>query len=498
MKQLLCLICAWILLMVTIGCGAQQQESAGGSNSPSAAESSAEAGSTATEPGAEIDSTEPLESATPGSEQPVSNTVTGNYGYTLREIATIPNTDQSIYADDLGLYMKTENGKMLLTNMGEAKISQDFERIDHLGNGIFAVRTDYDDVNHAGVVTMDGDILIPFNAALIDWAHSTYSDSERFLEVIYATDETTNRDECIIYSSNEIRLGVGEGDTMYAGYARVYDVVERQFVEGVTLSNKDSLKPCGNHFLIAQDGGMTTLYDAAGKAIAKYEQVRYVGNGIFLIQEGSKYIMCDETANEIYSTEQNILQVTDSSSRYFLETDKQYSQTFVHDKQGKVVFSTEHRIISERDDIFTVKNDDNKYGLMRVDGLRIVPCSSYSLTAIGYGYYRARNFETDQFTLIGPHGVVAGNLTGYNFMQEKDGMLLVLNTGEFTLPAEGMYELKDVLAYGGKDGMYGLFDLFTGEQLLPYEYKNISYGLGYVYANKGDEWVIFELSGPVN
>lgn len=445
MKQLLCLICAWLLLATTIGCSAQQEESAEDSSSPSVEEFSVE-----------TDSTEPLESATLGPEQPASSTIAGGYGYTLKEIATIPNADHTIQANDShGFFTETSNGKMLLTNLGEAKISQNFERIEHLGNGIFAVRTDYEDVNHAGVVTMGGDILIPFEAALIDWADSTYSDSERFLQVIYATGETTIQDECIVYSTDEIKLGIGDNDTMYAGYANVYDVVERRFVEGVTFSNKDSLMPCGNHFLITQDDGMTTLYDAIGNAVAHYEQdVRVtVGNGIFLIKKGSKYTIYDETANEVYSTEQNILDITHSSSGYFLETDKQYILTFVHGKQGEVVFSTEFKIISENDDIFTVRDNDHKYGLIWADGSEIVPCFSDSLTEIGCGYYRASNFETDQYALIGPHGVVAENITDYRFMQEKDGMVLVLNTGEFSLPADSMHELRDGLAYGSKGGL---------------------------------------------
>ena len=42
------------------------------------------------------------------------------------------------------------------------------------------------------------------------------------------------------------------------------------------------------------------------------------------------------------------------------------------------------------------------------------------------------------------------------------------------------------------NGKYGVFDLFTGEQLLDYEYDRVEGIEGYVYALKGETWTIYK------
>lgn len=77
-----------------------------------------------------------------------------------------------------------------------------------------------------------------------------------------------------------------------------------------------------------------------------------------------------------------------------------------------------------------------------------------------------------------------------------DSDALVLNDGEFSLHLENKYynDLGFALIASKSDanGKYGVFDLFTGEQLLDYEYDDVISGEGYIYAKKGDEYKIYK------
>lgn len=445
----------------------------------------------------ESEATEATEAT--GFETSELNVFPGNYAFSLKEVGTISDPEHNISPTN-GPHLKGENGDILLSYLGENKIGQEYEDIDYLGSGCYAVRIGYDEINSVGLVSLDGELLIPCNAALIDWPKSTYSDTDRFLKVIDTTGVTTDRDKCIVYSTDTIKIGIGENDTMYAGYARVYDVKQRQFVNGITITNPNaySLMPCGDHFFVKDEAGLKTLYDANGNSLFQTEQSISVGNGVFSMTENGKYIVYDETATDIYTTE-NRVEIIHSESGYFLEyVDR--SEVVVRDKQCNVLFTTEKTVMSEKNGIFKVRNDDSLYGLLRADGTEITSCKWKSIYEICYGYYYAYESDLNDKTLIGPNGAVAEHLDScYKLFVEKHDMLLVLNSGEFSVPSGDWLSLRDGLAYGrgGDADLYGLIDLFTGELLLPYEYKNISYAAGYIYAYKDDMWIVFELNGPM-
>ena len=53
-------------------------------------------------------------------------------------------------------------------------------------------------------------------------------------------------------------------------------------------------------------------------------------------------------------------------------------------------------------------------------------------------------------------------------------------------------------ARSDSERLYGVFDLFTGEQLLGYEYETVSVAADYLYAFKNEEWTVFQINGPDN
>ena len=82
----------------------------------------------------------------------------------------------------------------------------------------------------------------------------------------------------------------------------------------------------------------------------------------------------------------------------------------------------------------------------------------------------------------------------------KDGNGLVINNRSYDLNLNGAR--YDELTYamisvGSTDtGLYGVYDLFTGQQLLPFEYDMIRFAAGYLYAYRYGTWSIYQVNGP--
>lgn len=76
----------------------------------------------------------------------------------------------------------------------------------------------------------------------------------------------------------------------------------------------------------------------------------------------------------------------------------------------------------------------------------------------------------------------------------------VVNDKSFSLTLEDSYPKKLmfglIAAESDSNGMYGVFDLFTGEQLLGYEYEEVNAAAGYLYAYKNGTWDVFRVAGP--
>ena len=93
--------------------------------------------------------------------------------------------------------------------------------IDYLGYGLYALRKISDDnVNTVALVNTDGEVLIPFEAASIDWVDAEDETQHRFLKVIYTTEPVESKDDCFIYfTSKVVALAPSEGDLLFDGYA---------------------------------------------------------------------------------------------------------------------------------------------------------------------------------------------------------------------------------------------------------------------------------------
>ena len=119
---------------------------------------------------------------------------------------------------------------------------------------------------------------------------------------------------------------------------------------------------------------------------------------------------------------------------------------------------------------------------------------------LGYGIYCVE--RKDKENLIDKNGLIAQDVEGdqRSLLVYDDNKMLVLNKGEYSLELEAdqvtLLQPALVAAYSDDNACYGVFDMFTGEQLLPYEYHAIEVSGNYLYAYKGGEYSVYEVIAP--
>lgn len=424
----------------------------------------------------------------------------GDYGYSLTEVGTIEDPNWEIYVIEELPVVLTENGAHLLTLMGEAVLEDEYVNLSYLGGNYYEVCTDLEDINSTGLITGDGEELIPCEAAMISVPDYEGEGIPRYLEIIYATGETDDINEAFFYTyEGYFSIQPGEDDTLYTGYGKVFDLQEKRFVEGIEITNSDSnaLKVVGDSFLLEDEDGVKTLYDADGNALMQTERYVEIGDGIFTF-ERSVY---DENGELLFEAEKSIHPI--SGPRGFIE---QYADDgyIVLDTTGKQVYDDVYEYIRWEDGSMLVVIEGEAGKLILADGTEVVTNGKYP-EQIAYGFSYVFNSDTSEYTLYYPDGTEA---LGMNYdvdelvVDNDDGYLFVINDGDFTFQPQDSY--PDTLTYAmiadcTEDEMYGVIDLFTGEELLPYEYDEVAYANGYVYAYKLDDgfWTIYEINGPV-
>ena len=441
--------------------------------------------------------------------KPIAATEPGNYAYSLTQVGTISDVERELSIKHDAVFQDNGNAAKLLNYLGEEKNDIVISGLEYIGQGLYIVQDTSGDINSVGLVDQDGNVLIPCEACKIDWPHDMLDGAGRYLWVIYTTGETTNADECFIYATdygwsfNRYQ----EDNTMYTGYAKVFDLKTERFVDNVKITNNDSyaLQTCGNTFAIEDEERITKIYNDKGEVIFQTAHNVSVGAGTFIVSDNGTYRVYDENGNQTY-TSNKALYLIDGNGGYIYKYEN--DRNVIMDRNGnQVAGGVFEYVYSEVNDVFKVKNN-GKYGLVHADGTVILPCETYggSISYIDFGLYNVtiENESGYTYALIGNNGVIADDLPSSitTYLKAIDGeKVFIVNEGEYTLTIEDEYPEVPVIgmlaAQSDSNGLYGVFDLFTGEQMLGYEYEVVKAAAGYLYAFKNGAWEVYQINGPV-
>ena len=375
-------------------------------------------------------------------------------------------------------------------------VVEDLNSIRYMGDGLYTVskKASADNMNVCGLVTIEGDVLIPCEAASIVSPTNRDEDGIRFVEVIYATDVTDNKDDCIVYyTDNIMSMSVGEDDTMYKGYAKIFDIQEGKFVDGLEFSQafRNSFYDLMDSFVIDQDSEIT-MYSPDGTAI--WKTTGYIKgdthHSISVRVDNNEYIV-DSQGNDVYKSSFDLSDRDAKRDLYIVRDGEDDEKYHLIDMYGKRLLEKALPMVSSATTNYILIRPDNKtHILLDNDGnVLLEDAESYSETAGAYG----RLYMEDKSKyLITPAGIYqdVDEKAGYHLLFTRGDVPVILNTGEnasfpfkeansFKTLAPGLLTLEESTSSGD---YLDLYDLFTGEQLLPSEYTDFIFAGGYVFA----------------
>ncbi|MCD8120996.1 MAG: TIR domain-containing protein [Clostridiales bacterium] len=439
-------------------------------------------------------------------------------GYTLEETGTIADQDGMQVKKGI-LTLKREDGYHVVSESGSLSARGYDEIIQSLGNGYVLVNQSNPDLDSVGLVNIEGEgeERIPCETAYIEWLkNSMYQeDAKRYLKVVYETGTTTDISECFFYKGKRLPVirigsesypdcddieepnavfGIPTTSTMYTGYARIYDVENKQFVGVDEITNHEG-KACGSGFTIVDADGTTNLYDADGNVRMKAKKTLDVGNGYLITQDENAYEVYDDEGTFLFSSASSLSLMESTSGLIEIYKDEKYGLV---DRNGNRVLPIAYRSISSEEyGVVSIRTEDGAYALIDLEG-NVLASTDNSFTSLGMGYYYAKSGES--YMLVGPDGIVAENLDnkptdacvtdGLTALVLKDKTFSLQLQGERTVPlGTGL-----IAVMSDTSGKWGVYDLYTGKKLLHYSYSKIESGDGYLYARQGENWFIYKIN----
>lgn len=482
------------LLMVTllVGCGADAQEQS--------------CVSAQTEPLSQPEVTEAAENETESAiEDPTFDLQTtngqtesfANYRVALTETATFESDySLSVNYGVLVNYVKRDGltAHTIFSFDGQDKLGEPVHTYTNCGNGV-VITTVY---TSAGPVRKlvnvnTGEIYLADDAATISKVN------DRFYYVTYITEETDNEDECFIYATkvdDNIEMHTifnqpAEGEVMYKGYAKIFDLQTKQFVNGLHIENrKTEVQGYKDTVCLRSDTGWT-FYNADGSLLVENLTSVFFGEEFIIRQTREGCEIYDADLNKV-----NFLEGVEyiggtnnqCSDRYFeyKENDRVGVMKITGEKITEPVYKN---TIEAYGEYIVCKNDDETVTVIYSDGSVVVPGGTF------------KNARIDDMPAIYLHGSEQytywfGGTLLENVTINAD-LIAKRNPNEFLIYSTGEWmEFEDArrLSNGLLHTVDGVVDVFTGSVLLAGEFEAVMASDAYLYVCNDGLWTVYSIT----
>ena len=367
----------------------------------------------------------------------------------------------------------TGNNEAFVYNPKGEKIFEDkIQSVNYLERDMYEYgKAGATDVNSSALADADGNVLVPFECAFYAWPANTTDTQNRFILAYTGTEETESQEEALFYTTDSFIAigGPGKDDVMYKGYARVFDIQEKKFVDNLQFEHVDKYETVnfvGSSILVKNDDETHTLYDASGKKISDFGK-RTEFNDKYIIDrtDSGEYKVYDDTGKELYSSN-SMLSFAKSANGYLQSySDSKYT---IVDAEGKPILQTPVDILySEDNNTFRTK-ENNVTKILDISG-KVLGETEGDCTILGHGYY-ALETGVKTYSIVGPEGVTAEDAKQESYTcYVKDGKAVSYNEGKgFVDYDESAYYKKlgeYILCVTPSGGSPVVYDLFTGEKL---------------------------------
>lgn len=420
----------------------------------------------------------------------------------LEEVGRVNRNDGYVADGDALLYYEGDDAKFC-DFKGNIVDERPIAGSDYLGWGLYTIALENEEeINRVGLVTVDGEVLIPFDAAIIDFPLSQLNKDvkPRYILAYYGTEQTTNQEESLFYSSDRpFPVTANDDDTFYKGFIRIYDLETRQFVNGLEFDhgNKASFDQVGDNLLVDVDSPRV-VYSPDGKAVYTEQGSLFINRNYMVDTIDGQYVIMDANGNPLYSSDVRPRPLGNNSD-YFTQRDGDITTAI--NAKGEPVLNGEWKYISaESKDRFCVQNDDDSYLVSADNTIIYASPSSFQIGPLGF-------IVTDNeqnITVVTPGNRIIKDLQNgaYDLIYTKDdgASYLILNTGEFASVGDNFFHAvsEGLICLGNAEHKYALIDSFTGEKLYDFVYDTInpvdSIKPDYIYCEDGDEIIIYKVN----
>lgn len=422
----------------------------------------------------------------------------------VEKVGEIPadSFDYKITGETLSL--KDENGRITLYDYdGKDKLNQIYDDCDYLYDDIYRV-SQYDKApNFVGLVKPDGTVLIPCEAAVI----KPIGNYSRFLHVIYATEKVDKKEDAYVFSFEysgilaPIKFEPGEGDTLYAGYSKVYDLKNQRFIPELKFNNPLPDK-VGDSVLVG-NYKEKYIYSADGKMLGPID---YDNVGDYLVSkktDSGTYIVYDEKLNQVKELSFEPSGIYGNAELFTKHEDNVY--VIVND-EGKEISSLRFRTYPREYNGFlcgALEDSEDYYGVIDFEANTIID-QNQKATMISeekYGFLSVQQ-ESKSYGLIYPDGTYVENISESSAMPitknlgNNKNAVYLLEKGEFSEVDGQVSEIgrTDLVYEVGNNSKYTVYSAVDGTQILPDSYDKVIGTGNYIYALNGEIWEIYRVS----
>ena len=455
-------------------------------------------------------------------------------GNTLKKLGmfSLEGENQDLKYNSIMLFRKgtTENTVWLVGPDGEKALDYELDpkRCEYLGDGYYAVakavseddrRSDNGDIdrNTVGLIRMDGTEvrqILPCEYAKFEFFKADFMlDSGipwRFMKVYTVEAPTDDRKDYLVFFTDRMfSIIPQEGDFIYSGHWELFDLAGEGFVPGIVSESSGNLdyNTVGNGIIVKKDG-MKSLIDAYGKELLPPQNYLETGIGVVVVHEKDEDIVYDDLGNEMFRSpvsEGKIRASHLSESGYLRRGDQ------ILDRDGTVLFTEESSwgdFREEKDGVFLY--GDGKTAVSSGGTvLGEAPEGSRWLRARGVGFFAtvplglSDSGERKTTWILSRGGIIGEDLKGRDAItfdfKDDAGNHYVFDKGTYSCAAGVQERMLDIglLASADSSGGWGLYDLFSGNELLGHHYGLITKTGHMIVAVDFNGLVeTFELLGP--
>ena len=211
--------------------------------------------------------------------------------------------------------------------------------------------------NSTGLVDAEGEVLIPFDAAIIKFPYQhTEAVRPRYVLVFKGTERTSDQSEALFYATDrQFAITANDDDLFYKGTLQVFDLEARRYVSGLEFAHgsDNSFAQIGDNILADVDG-KAVLYSPDGKAVYTEKGSIYYNYKYFIDRVDGQSIIMDANANVLCTVPDILGQISYESEYWSKYSNSQY--TAINSKGEPVLNGVWNSIFDETKDRFRVKN----------------------------------------------------------------------------------------------------------------------------------------------